>query len=551
MSALAKAAHEANVDLEAPKSSRRAEKKTSEFKICDAANAVDTLSVLEILGIARAETSRGQMVDCPGCKEPGALVCVDGGQAIGVKCLHDRCAHVGPKGKAGFRSNCDLYVEVHGGTTIKAAQALCERFGIEVPERKAKNADPVDPNPGGFADGLPEGECSGVSADCEGEIVATITVPKTKPAPTAEDPLRGLQHLSVVALLGREKLLELAARPVDYIFQDIAVAGTIILIAGPPAEGKTTLLFLILAGRLNVGEPIQLLGRRLDPAPKGKWVVLIEGEHSEASTSRKLVKSLGLLGLDDAALDRVIIVARKAVRLGSPEWQDIGHLVAAGLVSDIALDTVARVAPADADNEREQVAIFDAVARTIDLAPTDAVKPTVWAVSHTRKNQTSGGLEDVSGSAQRTGQADTVLMIKGEKVDGRTVSTKVTFQKLREDPDDYPLPVTFSIRDGVVHVSDGAEISDDRTLEARVVESLHRGPKTKTGLSEDLKRSREDVDSAIKNLFAARAITTDYMKIRGKQQKVFKLRTDGAVSGRRRMEHDDLGDFAEEPGGGQ
>lgn len=365
---------------------------------------------------------------------------------------------------------------------------------------------------------------------------AVAKLPKERP--TADDPLRGLQHLSVVALLGREKLLELAARPVDYIFQDIAVAGTIILIAGPPAEGKTTLLFLILAGRLNVGDPIQLLGRRLDPAPKGKWVVVIEGEHSEASTSRKLVKSLRLLGLDDAALDRVIVVARKAVRLGSPEWADIGHLVAAGLVSDIALDTVARVAPADADNERDQVAIFDAVARTIDLAPTDADKPTVWAVAHTRKNNTSGGLEDVSGSAQRTGQADSVLLIKGEKVEGRTVSTKVTFGKLREDPDEYPMPVTFSIRDGAVHVSDAAEVPDDRPLETRIVEVLHRGPKSQNGLSHELKRSYQDLNEPIKNLFSARTITTDYIKIRGKDTKVLKLRTDGAGAAPKRDEWD-------------
>lgn len=172
--------------------------------------------------------------------------------------------------------------------------------------------------------------------------------------PSAAEPLRGLAYLGKVALIGRDRILELAATAVDYVWVDIAVAGTIVLIAGPPAEGKTTLLFLILAARMNPGEVVKLLGRSIQPAPQGMWIVLIEGEHSESSTSRKLVKSLDLLGLDHAALDRVIIVARKAVLLGSPEWLDVVTLAAAGLVSDIAIDTVARVAPADPNDERQQ-----------------------------------------------------------------------------------------------------------------------------------------------------------------------------------------------------
>jgi hypothetical protein len=348
--------------------------------------------------------------------------------------------------------------------------------------------------------------------------------------PSAEEPLRGLQHLGAVALLGRARIEELAATPIDYVWRDIAVAGTIVLIAGPPAEGKTTLLFLALAARANpgedTGEVVSLLGREIKPAPPGKWVVIIEGEHSEASTSRKLVKSLKLLGLDHAALDRVIIVARKAVRLGSPEWLDIVTLASAGLVSDIAIDTVARVAPADANDEREQVAVFDEVARAIEAAPDGAPKPLVWAVAHTRKNGGDGDLSDVSGSAQRTGQADSVLMIKGEKVDGRTVSTTVKFPKLREDPDDYPLPVTFSITESGLELEDGGADgkTDDRPLEVRISELLEKGPKTKNELKGALGRNPKDLEAAINNLFSARAITTDEVTKGGRAWKVFKLR---------------------------
>jgi AAA domain len=359
----------------------------------------------------------------------------------------------------------------------------------------------------------------------------TVTDVAPMQQPTATEPLRGLTHLGPVALVGRSRILELAAQPIDYVWEHIAVAGTVVLIAGPPAEGKTTLLFLILAARMNPGEVVTLLGHPIQPAPPGKWVVLIEGEHSEASTGRALVKSLKLLDLDDSALDRIVIVARKAVRLGSLEWNDVLRMVQAGLVSDIAIDTVARVAPADPDSEREQVAVFDAVAQAIEAAPA-APKPMAWLVAHTRKNANAGGLADVSGSAQRTGQADSVLMLKGERVDGQTISSTVTFQKLREPPDDYPTPVTFAIErnaEGELRInnSDGKTVADDRPLETRIVEKLHTGPKTKTALSGLLKRSDKDVDAALSNLFAAHAITTTYVKVRGKDCKAFELRPEG------------------------
>ena len=59
----------------------------------------------------------------------------------------------------------------------------------------------------------------------------------------------------------------------------------------------------------------------------------------------------------------------------------------------------------------------------------------------------------MSGSTQRVGQADTVLLLQAERRDGRVASTKVTFTKLREEPDDYPLPVEYVVKaDGVVAV---------------------------------------------------------------------------------------------------
>lgn len=338
--------------------------------------------------------------------------------------------------------------------------------------------------------------------------------------------LRKVPALAKVALIGAVHIREIAARPVSYLWKDIAIAGIIVLLAGGPGEGKTTLLFLVLAARMNLDGPSTLLGRTIEPAPPDKYIVVIEGEHAEGSASRKLIRSFALLGLDDRGLDRTILLARKAVRLGSPEWLDIVTLVRSGLVSDIAIDTVARVAPADADNERDQVAIFDAVAQAIEAAPDSGDKPVVWAVAHTRKNAQTGDLADVSGSAQRTGQADTVLLVKGERVEGRTVASKVTFAKLREEPDDYPVPITFSITNGQVLTSED-RADDDRPLEVRITEQLHMGPKTKNALATALNRSDKHVDDALTNLFAARTIRTTNMTVRGRSCKAFSLRQDG------------------------
>ncbi len=354
------------------------------------------------------------------------------------------------------------------------------------------------------------------------------------PGPTAKEPLQGLKHLPSVALIGRERMLELAQKKVMYLWQDIAVAGTVVLVAGPPSEGKTTLVFLILAARLGT-TPVKLLERVILPAPQGRFVVLIEGEHSEASTMRKMVKSLKVMGVDDTGLSRLIVVARKAVIVGSPAWLDIELLIAAGLVSDIGIDTLARVAPAEANDEAAQVAIFNRLAAAIEKGPTEEDRPTVWAIAHTRKGRadaekSSGGLAEVSGSVQRVGQADTVLLVKGEKVDGQTVSSCVSFEKLREDPEDYPKPVKFSIVKGVdgepmmANATGAANTRPEAPLEERVLEQCRLQPRTKGELKRFFNRSDRDIDTCISNLFDARAISKTMVTKGGREWPAFEAR---------------------------
>jgi hypothetical protein len=109
--------------------------RTSMFQM---ANAVATVEVLQRLGIQTEETPRGLMAQCPGCGEPGALVCQPGG----LKCLHNRCAKAGPPSTPGFRTNVDLVALRENLRPAEAAELICEWFGIEVPKAKPSTEPP-------------------------------------------------------------------------------------------------------------------------------------------------------------------------------------------------------------------------------------------------------------------------------------------------------------------------------------------------------------------------------------------------------------------------
>lgn len=94
------------------------------------ARSVDTILILDRLGIEHGET----FAVCPGCGEDGAKL----GKNGGIKCLHARCADVGPKGYPGFRSTIDLVMEAEKLEDHEAARKICEWGGIKIPEPKKK-----------------------------------------------------------------------------------------------------------------------------------------------------------------------------------------------------------------------------------------------------------------------------------------------------------------------------------------------------------------------------------------------------------------------------
>lgn len=225
-------------------------------------------------------------------------------------------------------------------------------------------------------------------------------------APTSTEPLRGLEHLSRVAVVGRAKLVELSERKIAYVWPPVASMGWIVMLAAPPGLGKTSTLVMLLVGRANTGKPIDVLGLPMQPAPVGRYVIFIEGEVDDIATARKLRATCAMLGVDESALDRIVVVARKSVRVGDPAWGDVERMIGAGLVSDVALDSVARVSPltSDTNDEAAQTALFDSIARAIDAAPSPETKPVVWLVAHTRKGGTGGlapGLLPLPGDPHR------------------------------------------------------------------------------------------------------------------------------------------------------
>lgn len=127
---------------EAAKPRRPSQPKTSQtysgegaFKV---ANRVQTRDVLDRLGISHGE----KFAVCPGCGEDGALICADGG----LKCLHARCAHVGPRAHPGFRTNADMVAEREQLEPLEAAMRVCEWFGLDFAKKSAASAGAGEPD---------------------------------------------------------------------------------------------------------------------------------------------------------------------------------------------------------------------------------------------------------------------------------------------------------------------------------------------------------------------------------------------------------------------
>jgi len=366
-------------------------------------------------------------------------------------------------------------------------------------------------------------------------LLATSTAAGT---PTAESPLQGLPLLSKMALVGADKILAMSRQPIEYVWDGICDRGLKVLLAASPGGGKTTLLFWLMAARAHVGTtPIHVLGRKVVPAPAGSWIVVIEDEHSEESSARIIVKTCRLLGMSEqgvvGALARFVFVSRKGVKIGDGAWVEVEKMIEVGIVSDVFLDTLASVAPGDANSERDQVAIFDRLTSAIEKAPAPQRRPMVWAAAHVRK-ATDGmpTIEDISGSTQRAGQPDVLIAMKPTRLDGKVTSIKVNFPKVREqDADKWPEPVEYRLsKDGFTLLTPDSTPAE-KPLKERIVDALTaRGPMTASALSKDLGRDYKDIQEALTALFEEKRIVSKQIEIRGRSYKAFEIRPSSVSS---------------------
>jgi hypothetical protein len=274
-------------------------------------------------------------------------------------------------------------------------------------------------------------------------------------------------------LVGLSSLEAKAAEKYLFCWGSVVVQGTVNMFAGGAGSGKSSLLFLLIAARSAIA-PTDVLGMPVAPMSEGQWGVLIEGEHGERSTARKLLRSADIIDVSRKSLGRVVVIARKAVKVGDKAWKAIEALAAAGLIGDVYIDTLARVSGAvDPNDEQEQIKLFERFTRLIELAPTEATAPTIWIAAHTRKNVDGGlSINDVSGSAQRVGQVDSLFGIAGQGRRPRTLK----FLKLREEPDEEPEDIKYRLANGelVVLAQDAPKKAPGRPQElpARVLQVL-------------------------------------------------------------------------------
>ena len=125
---------QADYGEDGPHSNRKSNGSSDVFSL---ANSIDTSAVLDRLGIEHDE----KHATCIGCEEPGALLCENGG----TRCLHNRCAHVGPKGHPGFRTNVNLVATREKTSPLAAARMLCTWFGIAYGVGKISDATETPP----------------------------------------------------------------------------------------------------------------------------------------------------------------------------------------------------------------------------------------------------------------------------------------------------------------------------------------------------------------------------------------------------------------------
>jgi AAA domain-containing protein len=347
---------------------------------------------------------------------------------------------------------------------------------------------------------------------------------------------RATEQLESRGIIGFEASRAILAVPIEWIWDGIIACDHAVEICGPSYVGKSTLAILLAVARANpTGKPIDLFGRMVAPAPAGKLIAIANEENGRQSAVAKIDSAIEMLGLPlRETWDRILLLSRAGLRAhaltsddmrGVPKddlWAALLHAAQHGAIDLVVLDTRARIFSGfgNPKDEDSQAAAAAAITRLVELTGAP-----VLVVSHTRKGA-SDDIEDVSGSAQRGGGADVILMVTAEREDGKVLSSKVVFIKLRDGVGEHPEPITFSTARGDdsrwrLAVNASARPGDQPAHE-RVRELLRaKGEQTKNEIRQSLRMSSENLERALSVLFAERSIGKRKKEVRGRERELF------------------------------
>ena len=325
--------------------------------------------------------------------------------------------------------------------------------------------------------------------------------------------------LSRAAMVGHDEHFASSNEPVNWAWQDILQSEHLALFGGPPGVGKTELAAHLLVALANPTDTVvEVLGHRVMPVAEGKFVVLVEEENSRRSITRKLAETCVAFGLPVAqTLDRIVTVARSGmlVDLGQDKttpWGQMLDRARAGLVGALFIDSWATVIRAESNSEESQARAAGCLRDFVELSGGPVV-----AIVHTRKGDATS-LEDIAGSHQRAAAADVVLLVTADKENGRVLSSKVVFAKLRDGEGDHPEPVSFSVTkiDGAKRITvDGVAEDDDTPAHDRVYALVLDEELSQSQIRERLKMSGKRVSEAIGILKASKRVQFRKTKVRG------------------------------------
>ncbi|MGC4091381.1 MAG: AAA family ATPase [Polyangiaceae bacterium] len=359
------------------------------------ANRISTIGVLDRLGISHSTTARGEMAVCPGCGEDGALV----GKNGGLKCLHDRCSHAGPKNNRGFRTNVDLAAQMQSMPAAEAATWLCSEFGIAMPATRKTNGDSRNEPPAGrFDDEQPQ------------------HAPKTDSWPE-------IDATGIFAPL----------EPVKYLLAGLDMcAGAPVLFAGYGFSGKTVtaqaLALAVTAGQRALGAFTVLQGR----------VLHVDYEQGPRLTRAKYQRLAAAMMVSPSD------IAEKLTLVSMPQVYLDGGLAEAFLVGKCAgvdlmiIDSLRAACPTLDENDSQIRLVLDMLTRVSVKTGT-----TILVIHHARKPQrdAAGGAKmAIRGSGAIFDACGSVLVFEAEK--GQP--TRVSHEKARTSgrpADDFTIRV--------------------------------------------------------------------------------------------------------------